>query len=408
MFAHCVDATIAQSWGLHRSKILSVCDNKAVLRRLAHQHRMDRIQAHKASDTDLYLLYKAWLAKGIVGCRHAWVKGHQDKRKRLEDLPAMARLNIEVDHLTRTAYKRADCDRTVLDVPVFCEEQYAVFVESGKVVSAVRPAVLRQCGLAGLWAYQEEKHGLGSGVYESIDWDSLHGFLRGENPQHRAQYVKCQNGWLPTQAFLFKQGRAENDASPLCGEAGEDADHLFECNSHALRACRLDEVLRVVHYLRLAGTATEIINCWAAQLSAMFGLDFTPYYTHDTKEHRQVEAAVAIARRHQTLLTWKGFLQGRWSKEWAKVQRLSERLCGRQLGSSFRKPWVARAIELVCEIMPTLWRRRCEKVHGKTHAEKTHAEKVAKEREGCTQKLGSFTKTCRICCQGMRRWRIPL
>jgi len=112
-----------------------------------------------------------------------------------------------------------------------------------------------------------------------------------------------------------------------------------------------------------------------AQLSGMFGMEFIPYIIHKTPQNKQIEAAVAKARKHQAILTWDGFLQGRWSKDWRKVEALSEKLFGRQLWSSRQKPF-ARAMELVCEMVPTLWRSRNEAVHGCTLAEK-----VPKERE---------------------------
>ena len=59
-------------------------------------------------------------------------------------------MNVEVDKLAGEAYTREDCDRAVHDVPVFPEERYALFTEKGKVVSEVRPAVIRQCGIEAL------------------------------------------------------------------------------------------------------------------------------------------------------------------------------------------------------------------------------------------------------------------
>lgn len=364
-----VSTLLAQSGGLHRSKVLSICDNKGVLRRLAEQHRLHRLQAHKSSNADLYLLYKTWLSKGSIRCTHQWVKGHQDNKGNVDGLSVAAKLNVEVDRLAGEAYRRPDCDRTVRDIPIFPEERYAVSTEDGKVVSEVRPVVISQCGSEALRDYQFGKFNLSEGKDDGIDWDGLHGFLRKKPPVKRSLYVKYQHGWLPTQAFLLKQQRADSDLCPLCGTASETLEHLYSCPCRQMNDCRFDELLRVVHYLRLAGTANEILNCWAAQLGAMFGMHFTPYYIHNTPQHQKIEAAVAKARRHQALLTWDGFLQGRWSKEWRKVQALSEQLCGRQFGSSRRKPWIARAFDLVCEMVPTMWRCRNEAVHGKTLAE---------------------------------------
>ena len=377
-----VSTLLAQGGGLHRSKVLSICDNIAVIRRLSENHRLERVQAHKSSDTDLYLLYKLWVVKGGVWCEHQWEKGHQDRRRKVEDLSVTARINVEVDQLAGAVYERPDCSKPSLDIPVFPEERYAVFTAEGKVVSALRPAILWQCGVEELRGYQVEKHLLGTGKYESVEWEGLHSFLRRKQPGQRSLYVKYQNGWLPTQAFFYRQKRVDSDLCLLCGEEAETLEHLYRCSCRSMNDCRYDELKRVVHYLRLAGTATEIINCWTAQLSRMFGMHFVPYYVHKTSQHKLIEAAVARARKHQAILTWDGFLQGRWSTEWRKVQSLSERLCGRQCGASRQKPWIARAMELVCEMVPTMWRTRNEVVHGKTLSER-----AKKERERVLDKV---------------------
>ena len=57
------------------------------------------------------------------------------------------------------------------------------------------------------------------------------------------------------------------------------------------------------------------------------------------------------------------------------MQALSERLCGRQFGSSRQKPWIARAMELICEMVPTMWRCRNEAEHGRTMAERAQKER---------------------------------
>jgi len=190
-----VSSLLAQSGGLHRSQVTSICDNKAVLRRLLGQHRIDKMQAHKSSDTDLYLIYKAWLAKGHIAGTHVWVKGHQDKKGQVEGLSDSAKVNVEVDRLAGEAYSRPDYERTAPDIAVFPEEVYAVFTETGKVVGEMSPVVQRQCAAAELQEYQKEKHGLEDGRNDGVDWTSLHDFLPKKTPTQRALYVKQQNGY---------------------------------------------------------------------------------------------------------------------------------------------------------------------------------------------------------------------
>lgn len=107
----------------------------------------------------------------------------------------------------------------------------------------------------------------------------------------------------------------------------------------------------------------------------MFGVEFRPYYIHPTPQHYKIMEAVAKARRHQAVLTWEAFLKGRWSKEWRKVQALSEKLYGKQFGSCRQMPWIVKAFNLICEVVPTSWRCRNEGVHGRTLTEKAQKER---------------------------------
>ena len=318
-----------------------------------------------------------------MDCAHEWVKGHQDRGHRIEDLAEKARINVEVDQLAGEAYDRSDCDRTIRDIAVFAEEEYAVFTAEGKVVSQVRPAVIRQCGSEAMCDYRRVKHDLSEGKAAGIDWCGLHGFLRCQSPQQRAAHVKCQNGWLPTQEFLFRQKRVDSDLCPLCGSASETFSHIYSCCNPAAVSYRVDQVRKFALGLKLAGTATEIVNCWISQLGYMFpGVEFTPYYVHPTNIHKEIEAAVAVARRHQSILSWEGFLQGRLSVEWDKVQALHERRRGLQCGVVRQVPWIVKAFDLVCDLIPALWKFRNEEVHGRTLEEK-----VAKERDRVHQRV---------------------
>ena len=156
-------------------------------------------------------------------------KSHQDWRGRVDGLSVAAKINVEVDRLVGEAYLRDDCDRPVREIPVFSEERYAVLTENGKAVAAVRPEVISQCGVEALREYQYTKHGLSMGKHEGIDWGGLQGFLQKKPPLKRALYVKCQNGWLPTQAFLYKQQRVDTDLCPLCELESETTEHLNHC-----------------------------------------------------------------------------------------------------------------------------------------------------------------------------------
>jgi len=126
---------------------------------------------------------------------------------------------------------------------------------------------------------------------------------------------------------MYLQQRVESDLRPLCGLESETMEHVCRCKCHSATENREGTLKIFWQNLRKAGTAPEITNCWMEQLHLMMGAGpFAPSFIHDTAHHRQMASAVAVARRHQAVLGWNGFLQGRISKEWGKVQRLHEKV----------------------------------------------------------------------------------
>lgn len=117
-----------------------------------------------------------------------------------------------------------------------------------------------------------------------------------------------------------------------------------------------------------AGTAPENVNCWGEQLSALFGLlKPAPQCLFASRTTAQVEVAVGLARKQQSMLFWEGFLQGRHSVYLGRAHALHV-----QLRKEERKrglPWSQKSVQLVGEIVPSLWRKQNELVRGAMVAE---------------------------------------
>ena len=167
------------------------------------------------------------------------------------------------------------------------------------------------------------------------------------------------------------------DLCPLCEDHSETTAHIYQCQNAVAVAHRSTALHTFWQNLRKAGTAPEITNCWMEHLyQLMEAGSFAPSVIHNSVKNRRLAEAVSIARRHQAVLSWRGFVEGRISKEWVKVQRLHEQLRGAMEDKSRRrKPWIMRAMELICDLVPDLWRFRNNEVHGKTLAEKLEKER---------------------------------
>lgn len=58
-----ISSLLVAARGIHRARIISLCDNKATLRRLADHSKSMRVRDHLDSEVDLYLLYRNWMRK---------------------------------------------------------------------------------------------------------------------------------------------------------------------------------------------------------------------------------------------------------------------------------------------------------------------------------------------------------
>ena len=367
---------LAQQWRFTMLDILSICDNKAVLKRLARTHRERRLADNKESDSDLYEVYRDWARSAPVKCTYKWVKGHQDRDAAMVDLPVEAQVNCEADTLAGQVYTSPDIPRRDQEIPVFSQEGYSLYTASGKATAGIKKVLLAQSGKSELEAFLEGKHSLSEGKRAGVNWEGLGSTLRAHPPPQRAIYVKYQQGWLPTNSFLHRQGRVPSALCPLCGTEEETTEHLHCCgNPKAVeeRRVQLDACFKS---LREAGTAPEIVNCWEQQLYKMFCLP--PPALRDLSASRHCAAmdkAISVARKHQAILSWQGFLQGRHSVEWVKVQRLHVKL--RREPPRKGLPWELRSVRLISALVPDVWRRRNEWVHGATV---TEAARLRRER----------------------------
>ena len=93
---------------------------------------------------------------------------------------------------------------------------------------------------------------------------------------------------------------------------------------------------------------------------------------------------IALAHRHQSVLSWKGLLQGLISSKWTEVQKCHEQRRRQETASCQDKDrWDVRAVRLICEFHADLWDFRNVEVHGCTKQEaqqKLHSEVESKVR----------------------------
>ena len=362
-----VSSLLVANRGIPKARIISLCDNKATLRRMAEHSKSLHVRDHLDSEVDLFLIYRTWMRKNYIQPVGRWVKGHQDRNKPMHEIADDGLLNIEVDNLATRAYGRkgTGCSES-LDT-VFPEEVYGVLIDGSKVTAKLKQHVIDRCGEDSLRQYLLHKHRLSEGKMEGINWAALASYLRSLSPPRRATQVKLQHEWIPTNSFLYRQQRTQSAKCPLCHTDEETAAHVRRCKAPVAQTFRNERCGQLLRELRGINTAPEIIQCWEAQLRIMSGDDALSGVEGIFCGPSDLRKCIGDARRHQAVLSWEGLLQGRVSVIWSRAQAIHER-CRRQESASHRKqrPWEIQVIRLLCEYNGALWGFRNDEVHGRT------------------------------------------
>ena len=363
-----ISSLLIAARGIRQANIISVCDNRATLRRLAAHSRTLRVRDQVESEVDLFLIYRDWMRKNYIQPTPLWVKGHQDRTTPLCDISTEGLLNIEVDKLATAAYTARGATRSAPSAEVFATDVYGVFIDGEKITTNLKTCVMDRCGEDPLRKFLLHKHRLSEGKIEGVNWPALQGYLRSMSAPCRATQVKLQHGWIPTNSFLYLQGRIKSDICPLCASAPETMAHVRRCP--AASTFRRERIERFCRELRGINTAPEIIQCWKCFIAEECGEPADFIDTGITLLAPGLANTLSVARRHQSVLSWEGFLQGRISVKWNDVQHFHERRRVLETAShGKRQPWDRQAVRLVCELHSDLWRYRNDEVNGRTQLE---------------------------------------
>ena len=289
-------------------------------------------------------------------------------------------MNMEVDRLATLAYTCEGVSRTQQSSPVFREEVYGVFIDGITVTSKLKQRVMDKCGDEQMRQYLSHKHRLSEGKLEGVNWLALEQYLRSLTPTRRASQLKLQHNWIPTKGFLFLQKREPCDKCPLCLSAVETARHVRQCQASSAITFRRARLSALLSALKGINTAPEILDCWRVYISHECAIPVDDSSVGPITAPASLVSILSLARKHQSLLSWEGFLQGRFSIKWSEVQQIHEQFRRQETASHTRRqPWDVLALRLVCEFLSDLWQFRNDEFHGRTLQEETQKKRIEVE-----------------------------
>jgi hypothetical protein len=348
-------------------KVVLTSDNKGI-QTGCNNPKKDRLHHHCESNMDLMMEYAS--IKQEIQIKSEWVKGHQDNKLKWSTLPELqqlklsnaAKLNILCDSRATAAQASFISDP---EGEVLPSEKWAVYTNvpsTRKVTGKLKEAIMQTLHRDEMLEFIKRKHGLTEAKLEQIDTPTLGKVLKKHRLHNRASLSKLIHRWIPTNAFLHKQNRADTHLCPRCMTEPENADHILKCNETSARSSRSTILYDALHQLSTNDTNQYILHSLEEGMTMFLEIPSKNLYLLQNQIKPLEEETINKARRHQNLIGWDMLLRGFSSKFWAVAQ---EKVA--TTTSTLRKPaWSTVFVDNMLLIHKKIWEDRNQFVHGKT------------------------------------------
>jgi hypothetical protein len=196
--------------------------------------------------------------------------------------------------------------------------------------------------------------------------ECLERYLKKQRPHTRALTVKLIHKWLPTNEFIYKQGRMQNPSCPRCTQNHETAAHIYSCPDPSSWKERQTLLYKKLKDLVNSGMPRMVATMLEEKLTSLFDIESTQEYCHASNNCNMSES-IKKATLHQNLLGWDIFIRGFVSKYWKDIEHI-------QVENN--KSWVTKLTGAMLQLHKEIWEGRNTVAHGRTIEE---ARKKARE-----------------------------
>ena len=235
------------------------CDNIGALQRC--QERRKKVPSGaKHGDIRRVLRKIHYRIKGRPNYIHVY--GHQDDRKRWDQLTPLEKLNYHCDNLAKAALLRgtlANHDRSVerQRLPL---ESAAVFVKGSKLTGECGEEIRFVMGRTKARRFYLEDLGWMAATFDAVDWEARDQALSRTSDMFRTWLCKQCSSFCATGRNMERWFDSEATACPNCRIDDETADHLLHCFDPGRTAFFNDEVKSLQGWLTQEHTDPELAS----------------------------------------------------------------------------------------------------------------------------------------------------
>jgi hypothetical protein len=349
-------------------------DNLALVNRIAQQRTISTWYPNDtiSSDWDILQAISSTLQLFPQGPTIAHVFGHQDKHTAYALLPLEAQLNVDADAAATTFQTDHGAVRPL--VPRISGNGVQLLINEQTVTHGYVTTLRNSYSYPRLHTYIGTRNGWSEATLFTIDWASL-GAACNRCHDRRHFVVKLTHDLLPTRSRTKKYDSDSPSHCIYCNDPEENRDHLIRCQHETCTTWRGTLLSTIRKRGDTLHTDPVLLDILMAHLHAWFNHQPSPLPAAYPAAYRRLV-------REQSNLGWRQLFNGRWSKEWARLQDRYLRRHFAPIPDQLRGSlWTSTHIELLWTHFRQLWESRNGKVYGIDASTRTAARREQTHRE---------------------------
>ena len=297
-----------------------------------------------------------------------YVRGHQDRNRSYHELDEMGQLNVDADAKAR---EYQDAHGAARPLVLLSTNAHAhILGPQGTATGHYSEYLRYQATATPLKEYILKKYAWSEQTMDSINWEA-HRKALGKLFKRRAHFTKLVFDILPTNSQLNKFDNGKRTC-PTCTCSIEDRDHIIRCLARRRVNWHLEFMASLEDFCRTTKTDSDIQTLLRVGFEQWFSTEGTTL----SLQKQQFSPQLWNIIDQQNVIGWRQMFNGRFSKEWSRVQQAAYDRRPRTAHGQIKQTGDRWQIKLIAHIWTQwekAWEDRNNAVHGQTASEKSTA-----------------------------------
>jgi len=222
---------LCKKWDVNHGGVTIGCDCKGALTAIS----TDKHITSRWNSYDLISSIRREIRDSLITFRFTYIKGHQDRKKSLEQLDEWELANIQADSLAKHYLEKFGSRNKGLMPERNAKDMWTICHDSELIVCNVAKVLYERMWSLQVRHFWMQRLRIPIQLDNSIEWDILRVLSTRVSHSKRQRYIKVMANLAPVGTTLYRRGVTASSHCPLC-QREEDNMHTWSCTHEDIGA----------------------------------------------------------------------------------------------------------------------------------------------------------------------------